>query len=233
MKRQALLYACIIIVFIICGILYINNRLSLIDSPINELNSLEYEIEADIQAPIEADTSELNQEKIKEEVIKEEPIKEQPIKEEILMAVYICGAVNNPDVYTLKEGSRIKDVIDMAGGALEDADLNYLNLAEKVIDTQKIYVPKIGEEIDKSLLKVENREEQVSTINTSSSGLININTASARELQTLSGIGSVIAQNIIEYRQSNGSFRTIEEIKNVSRIGDKTFEKIRNNITVQ
>ena len=139
----------------------------------------------------------------------------------------------------LKEGSRIIDVLDMAGGALEDADLNLLNLAEKIFDEQKIYIPKIGEEIDKSQIKVENRDDgelKVHTANNSvknsTNNLININTASLDQLQSLPGIGAVIAQNIIDYRNSQGPFRSIEEIKNVSRIGDKTFEKIKDKITV-
>lgn len=122
---------------------------------------------------------------------------------------------------------------------MEDADLNLLNLAEKIFDEQKIYIPKIGEEIDKSQIKVENRDDgelKVHTANNSvknsTNNLININTASLDQLQSLPGIGAVIAQNIIDYRNSQGPFRSIEEIKNVSRIGDKTFEKIKDKITV-
>jgi len=127
----------------------------------------------------------------------------------------------------------------MAGGALEDADLNLLNLAERIVDEQKIYIPKIGEEIDKTQIKVENRNDNALSIEPKAAGsdtvqnsLININTASSEQLQSLPGIGKTIAQNIIDYRNTNGPFQSINEIKNVPRIGEKTFEKIKDKITV-
>lgn len=221
MNKKFILYASIIIVFTICGTLYIDKKFEEEILP-DEVQMLESNIELEEEHPIQA---------MSETIELQETEEEEEIKP-LFCTVYICGAVNNPNVYTLDEGSRIIDVLNMAGGALEDADLNQLNLAEKIYDSQKIYVPKKGEEIDKSPLKVENREGKASTVE-SSNGLININTASAEQLQTLPGIGTVIAQNIIEYRESHGSFSSIEEIQNVSRIGQKTFQKIKDKITVR
>jgi competence protein ComEA len=221
-NKKYILYACIIVVFTICGTLYIDKKLEGIEEKevmISELQMLESNME------LESDhTHKMILEPIEEQVEKE--------SKPLLCTVYICGAVHNPNVYTLNEGSRIIDVLNMAGGALEDADLDQLNLAEKIHDSQKIYVPKKGEQIDKSPLKVENREGKAFTEEITD-GLININTASAEQLMTLPGIGAAIAQNIIEYRESNGPFSSIEEIQNVSRIGQKTFLKIKDKITVR
>ncbi|NLJ88750.1 MAG: hypothetical protein GX327_08295 [Epulopiscium sp.] len=245
MNKQLFFKGCIIIVFIICGILYINNQFDSRHTSNNQAIFLEEDILEDDDYFVESfdnkiealDNNENDGEVIKEDNNDVEDIIEEEI--ENIFYVYICGAVKKPGVYSLKEGSRIIDVLDMAGGALEDADLNLLNLAEKIFDEQKIYIPKIGEEIDKSQIKVENRDDgelKVHTANNSvknsTNNLININTASLDQLQSLPGIGAVIAQNIIDYRNSQGPFRSIEEIKNVSRIGDKTFEKIKDKITV-
>lgn len=237
MKKQLFLYGCIIIVFIICGLLYINNQFDSTNTSANEPISSEKDLQFNDELFVDSITNKTDSSnnKVKGEVIdeKEKTNKEEQIIEKEMkkfLSVYICGAVSNPGVYTLQEGSRITEVLDMAGGPLEDADLNQLNLAEKIVDEQKIYVPKIGEEIDKSLIKVENRDESTLPIN-NDDGLININTASSEQLQTLSGIGAVIAQNIIDYRNAQGPFKSINEIKNVSRIGDKTFEKIKSKIT--
>lgn len=222
MNKKLLLYTSIIIVFTVCGTLYVNNLIKEEDIMTNEIQMLESNIEEESENSFQAISDNIEAEEVK---IEEE-------SKPMFYTVYICGAVKNPDVYTLSEGSRINDVLNMAGGALEEADLNQLNLAEKIYDSQKIYVPKKGEQIDKSSLKVENREGKASN-EESGDGLININTASAEQLQTLPGIGAVIAQNIIEYRESHGAFSSIEEIQNVSRIGQKTFQKIKDKIIVR
>ncbi|WP_058486905.1 helix-hairpin-helix domain-containing protein [Defluviitalea phaphyphila] len=229
MKKETLLYSIIIIVFIISGILYINNKDKDVQPLLNEVQNIQSITEDNLNIiEPEFKKEEIEQEKEEIESKKEEIEQEK----ESNCVVYICGAVKKPNVYTLPAGSRINDVINMAGGALEEADLNQLNLAEKIFDSQKIYVPKKGEEIDKSILKVENKEEDNYSIKKSNNQLININTDSSEKLQTLPGIGSVIAQNIIDYRNSQGPFSSIEEIKNVPRIGEKTFEKIKDKITV-
>ncbi|WP_069997940.1 helix-hairpin-helix domain-containing protein [Cellulosilyticum sp. I15G10I2] len=155
--------------------------------------------------------------------------------------VYICGEIVCPGVYYVDPAAIINDVVQMGGGLTLDADKNYLNLASRVAPNQKIYVPKIGEEIDKSLNSYDNKDI-VASQETSISGskmseqgyshIININTATEKDLQTLSGIGAVKARAIIEYRMTIGRFKKVDELLNVSGIGDKTLEKIRAFITV-
>ncbi len=129
--------------------------------------------------------------------------------------VDIDGAVKNPGVYQLTDGDRVNDAIIMAGGLTEHAYTKNLNKARKISDGEKIYIPAEGE-IESS---------------SNSSGLININTASISELMSLPGIGEVYAQRIIDYRSSK-LFGSVEEIKNIEGIGEKTFEKIKELITI-
>ncbi|NLI90438.1 MAG: hypothetical protein GX366_08575 [Epulopiscium sp.] len=145
--------------------------------------------------------------------------------------VYVCGQVKNPDVYYLDSDAIIKEAITLAGGFTNDADVEVWNLAMQVEKGLKIYIPKQGEKIDKNQVSYDNREEGNNPPN-GESGLININTATSQELTTLPGIGPVIAQNIIDYRDSNGDFQRIEDITNVSRIGQGTLDKIKDNICV-
>ena len=133
--------------------------------------------------------------------------------------VYVCGCVNNPGVVCIKPDSRIYEVIGMAGGFSEDADINAVNQAEFVKDGQKVYIPAIGENVN-------------SAENTGSSGLVNINIAGISELTTLPGIGESRAQAIIDYRDSNGLFSDISEIMNISGIKQSAFDKIKAYITV-
>ncbi|MDV4149960.1 helix-hairpin-helix domain-containing protein [Clostridium sp. AL.422] len=137
--------------------------------------------------------------------------------------VEIKGEVKNPDVYEVEEGSIIRDLINVAGGLTEEANIDSINRAEKLINNQLIVIP--------------NKDGDISSgigINTgsavSSDGIININSASISDLQKINGIGEVKAQSIIDYREKNGGFKSIEDIKNVEGIGDKTFEKIKDKI---
>jgi len=137
--------------------------------------------------------------------------------------VYVTGAVRNPGVYTMLDTERIQDALNKAGGILEDADITNINLAEKVKDEQMIRVFKKGEIdaeniLSKSSYKKENK--------------ININTATKEELQTLPGIGPATSEKIIDFRQSKGKFKKIEDIMNVPRIGPKLFDQIKDKITV-
>ncbi|SEG00485.1 competence protein ComEA [Caloramator fervidus] len=135
--------------------------------------------------------------------------------------VYICGEVKKPGVYTLREGDRLYKLLEMCGGFTDNALKEKLNLAMKLKDEDYIYVPsKADIQVDQSL-------------NDSSQTKININTAGLEELKSLPRIGDALAQRIIEYRQKNGPFRRIEDIKNVSGIGDKMFENIKDKITVR
>ncbi len=157
-------------------------------------------------------------------------------KEVPSVIIHIAGAVKNPGVYQLKSTDRIVDAVKIAGGATEEANLDLINLAALLKDGQKIIIPykiygKAGEEINTNIDN--NAEVMYSSSSGSISGKININTANATMLQTLSGIGPVLSERIIEYRNQNGFFGVIDDIKDVSGIGEKKFEGIKDLICVQ
>ena len=145
-------------------------------------------------------------------------------EENNLIVVYICGAVKNSKVITLDENSRICDAIEAVGGLNEDADLTNINLAYILHDGEKIYIPKIGEEIQ-DINNISSYSEKTNKIN--------INKATQTELETIPGVGPSTALKIIEYRNKNGNFSSIEDIKNISGIGDKKFENIKNYISIK
>lgn len=161
---------------------------------------------------------------------------DESLQDEEAIIVHVIGAVKNEGIVKVKENARINDVIEAAGGLTEDADLNNVNLAYVVEDGQKIYIPSISDNIDK-----ENMENMVSQgagvgitgeVSESESGLININTAGQEKLQELPGIGSSTALKIVTYRSENGKFKDIEDIKNVSGIGEAKYEQIKLHICV-
>ncbi|SDC47369.1 competence protein ComEA [Priestia aryabhattai B8W22] len=143
--------------------------------------------------------------------------------------VDIKGAVQKPGVYQLPKDARVKDALAQAGGATKEADLRQLNLASKLQDEMAVYIPAAGEEIPPS--------SPVSSISSSGTSndqpLVNINTANTDELQTLNGIGPSKASAIVSYREENGLFQTVEDLGQVSGIGDKSLEKIKAQITLQ
>ena len=142
-----------------------------------------------------------------------------------ILYVDIGGAVEKPGVYQVAEGTRLFEVIEMAGGLSEDADADHVNRASFVEDGQKIIIPVKGSE------GAEDPGAALSASADTDSGLININTASADELKSLTGIGEVMAERIIEYR-STRAFKSKEDIMSVDGIGSKTFENIKDDITV-
>lgn len=142
-----------------------------------------------------------------------------------VLFIHVAGAVKSPGVYKLKEGSRVFDAINAAGGYALNADLNALNLATPLTDGEKVYVPALGELPQSASSSLPGRVS-------SSTSKININTADAQQLESLPGIGPVFAQRIIDYRTSQGRFSNIEDIKNVSGIGEKRFEQLKDLITV-
>ena len=152
-------------------------------------------------------------------------ISNNEIIETNVIVVYICGAVKESRVITLKENSRICDAIDAAGGLTEEADLTNINLAYILEDGEKIYVPKKGEEI-------QNNSSPSYTSNIKSNK-ININKATQTELETIPGVGPSTALKIINYREGNGKFLKIEDIKNVSGIGDAKFESMKDFISIK
>ncbi len=146
------------------------------------------------------------------------------------LRVYVSGAVVRPDVYELTHDSIVRDAIDAAGGPTGEADLNRINLARRVHDEEQIYVPQKGEE---SLPVSLPSGPSSPSPSGQGGGKVNINTATAEELDTLPGVGPAIAQRIIDYRTAHGPFQSIEDIKNVRGIGDATFEELKDKITVQ
>ena len=143
--------------------------------------------------------------------------------------VYVCGAVEKPDVYRVDKGSRLFEVIELAGGFTPEADRAYLNLARNVADGEQIVVYTV-EETAKGIAPVQ--ENGTPGTSNADSGLVNINTASLKELTGIPGIGETRAQAIIDYRDKNGSFKSIEEIKKVDGIKDGLFSKIKDYITI-
>lgn len=147
------------------------------------------------------------------------------------IVVHITGEVENEGVIEIEEDARIIDIIEQAGGATEEADLSKINLAYLVKDGQKINIPNINEEKLEEYVTEEAGEnviEESGKINNK----VNINEAKQTELETLPGIGPSTALKIINYRQENGEFKTIEDIKNVPGIGESKFENIKESICV-
>jgi competence protein ComEA len=141
----------------------------------------------------------------------------------VTIIVDVAGEVARPGVYEFDEGDRVIDAIERAGGQLPKADLSLLNLAAPLTDGTQILVPKAGP----PGVVVPGG----GTVG-SSGGLININSASATELETLSGIGEVLAATIVEYREQNGPFASVDDLMDVSGIGPATLEEIRDQVTV-
>ena len=144
--------------------------------------------------------------------------------------VDVKGAVHKPGVYEFVVGDRVTDVIQKAGGLKEEADSKQVNMAQLVEDEMVVYIPKEGEETDASKQIV--AEKSGNTGESHSNDIININKASSEELQELPGIGPSKATAIIQKREELSSFKTIDDLKEVSGIGDKTFEKLKDLITV-
>lgn len=135
--------------------------------------------------------------------------------------VHICGEVNAPGVYEVSEGSRIFEVVELAGGYTAQAASDYLNMAETVKDGMKLIVPAVGEEAELDSFGGSYDDKKV-----------NLNTATKEELMTLKGIGEARAADIISYREKHGEFQTVEDIMKVPGIKDAAFQKIKEDIFV-
>lgn len=207
-KKQILIIGVIAVIIVVVVVYYFFNSIQEISY--EDLDSIESE--------------ELYEDDIKSSI-------REVVEENII--VHIAGAVNNEGIVTLKEGERVIDAINQAGGLQEDADLTNVNLAYQVSDGQKIYIPHVGEEENENS---ENGEDMIVgslNENSQSSSLVNINTATVTELTDLPGIGEQTAQKIVNYRKENGKFNSIEDIKNVSGIGDAKYNSIKDYITVK
>lgn len=170
---------------------------------------------------------------LEEEGIKVENEMQDIVEEKEKIIIHISGQVVNPGVITLEEGARIIDAINAAGGIKEEADLEKVNLAYLLEDAQKIHIPSIKEREENGDIIKENVEIVSKESKKEEKVMVNINTANEEELQKLTGIGSSTASKIIAYRKEIGKFKSIEEIKNVSGIGESKFNKIKNNIYVK
>lgn len=168
-------------------------------------------------------------EKVVSPVTQVKKVQPSPLPTSLLprhVVVDIGGEVEKPGVYKLDRGSRVADLMLISGGLSVNADREWveknLNRAKILVDGEKIYIPGKSESLKVESLKVLG----------TTSGIININTAGVEELDKLSGVGPAIAQKIIDYREANGGFRNINEIKLVSGIGDSLFEKIKDLIEI-
>lgn len=146
--------------------------------------------------------------------------------------VHIKGAVAKPGVYPVKATTRWVDVVALAGGLTPGADVSQVNLAQVAVDQESLYIPKAGETPPVSAPPQGPAGSTTGAASAGSGPLVNLNTATASELQTLSGIGPKKAADIIAYREQNGGFKSVEDLKNVSGIGDKTFEKLAPLVTI-
>lgn len=164
-------------------------------------------------------------EELLESTSEENAIDEEEKTIEVPIMVDIKGAVQRPGVYEMDDNARLLEVIEKAGGFTEEADSRQVNLAQIVTDQMMIYIPREGEEIPDELVL-----DQVNDVD--SVGRININTADITELTQLKGIGEARAASIIEYREEYGRFESVEEIKNVSGIGEAIFEGFKDEIVV-
>jgi competence protein comEA helix-hairpin-helix repeat region len=188
--------------------------------------------------------SSINTDNDKNEENKEQ--KDDNSKEQIVngggIFVHIDGYINNPGVYEIKENDRIKTLIDKAGGFKEGYSIKNINLAAKLSDGDKIYIPSVSEEknsennnninINSSRKgqNVKTDRNNVSIMKNNSK--ININTANISELKQITGIGESTANKIIDYRENVGKFKKIEDIKEVKGIGDAKYESLKNKITI-
>lgn len=149
--------------------------------------------------------------------------------EESNILVDLKGAVQQEGVYKLRANSRVRDVIELAGGLTQEADRHAVNFAEKLVDEQVVYVAKQGEDI--SVLPNASSAGKANA-EMSNSTKVNINKANLEELQRISGIGVKRAQDILETRDSLGGFKTLDDLRQVSGIGEKTLEKLKHELSL-
>ena len=159
------------------------------------------------------------------------------------ITVYVSGEINNPGVVTLKSNQRLSDAVKMLGGVTKKADMNNINLAIKLEDEMHYIIPKKGDKSNVSNQNLSNNTTNMTNPSTSldnqgnsstneQNSKININTAGIQELDSIPGVGEATANKILSYREENGNFKSIEEIKNVNGIGDKKYENMKDIICV-
>lgn len=208
LKKDNLPYIIIVALLLVVGYQYYDSHNE--DDDAKEFLKINTSGVTDKNKALESGSSDLAIERASEE------------KEEIM--VHISGAVNKPGILRLDSNKRVVDALDLAGGARDDADLDKINLAAKLHDEEKIYIPKIGE-VQGNISSLAS-----SPSSSASSSKININSADLNELTKIPGVGEKTAQKILDYR-ANNSFSSIEDIKNVPGIGDKKFESMKDYIS--
>ena len=149
-----------------------------------------------------------------------------------IIVVHITGAIKNEGIVKAKDGARISEIIDLAGGTTAEADLSKINLAYIVKDGQKIYVPNVKDGEIENITESAG-ENVIDDKIEKTQGKVDVNTANQTELETLNGIGPSTALKIINYRKENGDFERIEDIKNVPGIGETKFESIKESICIK
>ena len=157
------------------------------------------------------------------------------VADTLYIQVHIEGEVRNPGVYSIAYGSRVNDLLILAGGATEDAFLRGINLAAFLSDAQQIIIPSTSEESYYYYYSAVVAQNASASANSSSGiidGRVNINVATESQLTTLPGVGPAIAGNIIAHRELNGPFSSVEELRNVNRIGEVTMDRLRDLVTV-
>jgi len=227
LKKNSKKYGIPIVILIICvSIFYFSKQSS--TPPQDELFST---IQKDKQPNIEEASSKVGSE--------QKGIAKQEVIATTSIMVDVKGAVKNPGVYKLDADSRVIDAILLAGGYAKNAQSRQINHAQKLQDEMVIYVPQKGEEVEEVLAVASSQttssapSTQGGVTDTAKSDLVNINTADESILTTLNGVGPAKAKAIIAYRTENGSFKAIEDLKSVTGIGEKTFESLKDYITVQ
>ncbi|WP_276620768.1 helix-hairpin-helix domain-containing protein [Syntrophomonas wolfei] len=168
------------------------------------------------------------------EIIEVNPAEKPEHLEDSLIQVYVCGEVKKPGVYQLKENERVYQAVEMAGPE-DKADLRLIDMARPLVDGESIVVPGEGElAVEVAGMQTTSQLRVSSPAPPGGSAKVNINKAPASELaDKLNGIGPALSQRIVDYREANGAFEKIEDIKNVSGIGEKKFEAIKEHITVR
>lgn len=215
-RKKIGILAILVIILIVCGFTYIKSGFKELKKNDTESIFVDAEIDNNISKERISDSNE------------EEKATTAKLKEKNII-VEIKGEVKKPDVYTLSEDSIVKDLIDIAGGLTEEADLSNINRAKKLQNHELVYIENKNNTNGNGLMQheVSNTGNQGG-----SNGKININFATLEQLKELNGIGDAKAKKIIEYREKNGNFNSLEDMKNVEGIGEKMFEKIKDQIEI-
>ena len=174
---------------------------------------------------------------ISENIIDNQEQKNDTYQTTSKIKIHIIGEVTEEGIIELEEGERISDAIEKAGGVTQNADLSKVNLAYILQDGQKLYIPSMNDDNNVQYISTENGEGIIAETNINDkSGInkkVNINKASQSDLENIPGVGPSLAQKIISFRDENGKFKNVEDLKNVSGIGDKKFESIKDYVDVK